>query len=340
MRRRKFVTLLGGALAAPLVSRAQARRAVIGRLVPLVRPKDLPAYLKSDAVYKPFLGRLRELGWNEGSTLEFVHEYPGPTVPALEAGAGRLVARKVDVIVAYSPQAAIAAVRVTRTIPIVFWGVGFPVEIGVVESLARPGGNATGLAWFADESIYVKRVQLLAEIVPSARRLGWMIGPGGLPTVSGAAADLSSFVKAVEAGVRKIGLDWHRVIWDEESKFAPALDALEKWGPDSLMVNDVPLTRRFESQIFGFAQRRRVYDFYERAYWIDKGGLASYGIVVLPTLRRIADMIDRVLRGARPADMPVELPSQYELAINLKRARALGLAVPQVMLARADRVIE
>jgi len=340
MRRRNFLALLGGALAAPMVSRAQARRAVIGVLAPLVRPKDLAAYVKSRPFYQVLFGRLRELGWNEGSTLEIVYEYPGPTVPALEEGAKRLVARKVDVILAISPQAAIAAVRTTRTIPIVFWGVGFPVEIGVVASLARPGGNATGIAWFADEATYLKRVQLLAEVAPGVRRLSWLIGPSGLPTVSGGTADLSSFSKAVEAGIRKLGLDWRRVTWDEEHKFAPALAALEEWGPDSLIVQDIPMTRRFESQIVEFAQRKRLPDFYEHPSWVGHGGLASYGIVIAPTIRRQAEMTNQVLRGAKPAGIPVELPSQYELVINLKRARAIGLEVPPAVLARADEVIQ
>jgi ABC-type uncharacterized transport system substrate-binding protein len=338
--RRRFLVAAGAALAAPLASRARTRRAVIGLLVPLVRPKDLGAYVKSNPFYPALLGRLRELGWSEGSALEIVYEYPGPSIPALEDGAKRLVARKVDVVLALSPQAAIAAVRATRTIPIVFWGVGFPVEIGLVESLSRPRGNATGLAWFADEAIYLKRVQLFTEITPGARRLGWLQGPGGLPTVSGAAADLSSFRKAMDSGVQRLGIELQLVSWNDENSFVPALAALEKWGPDSLGVADVPMTRRLELQIFAFAQRKRLPDIYERAYWADHGGLASYGFVILPTIRRIAEMTDQVLRGAKPADIPVELPSQYELVINLKRARSIGLEVPQAVLARADRVVE
>jgi len=216
MKRRDLLIAAGAALAAPLASHAQTRRAVIGLLIPLMRPKNLAAYLKSNPFYPALLGRLRELGWSEGATLEVVYEYPGPTIPALEDGARRLVARKADVILALSPPAAIAAVRTTRTIPIVFWGVGFPVEIGVVQSLPRPGGNVTGIAWFADEATYLKRTQLLAEIAPEVRRLGWLIGPNGLPTVSGGAADLSSFRKALESGVQKLGFERQVVIWNDE----------------------------------------------------------------------------------------------------------------------------
>lgn len=334
IRRRRFLLAAGALLAAPRIGRARARLPVLGILLPGHKPPpDHPGH-------KLLWGYLRKLGWVEGETLLVERGIAGERLDLLPELAAGLVAKGVDVIWTASPPGAVAAARATRTIPIVFWRVGFPVELGLVDSLARPGRNVTGLAWFADESIYLKRYQLLKELAPNAARVGAIRVPDTMHDLSGRLVDFGWLVDRIEATANRMGLRIFPMSVSSLADFDAAFAAIEKWGADSLAVNDNPLTLLARKRIIDFARRLGLVDAYHAREWVEAGGLLSYGIVFVPTLLRTLDMVDKILRGAKPADMPVELPSEHELAVNLAVARRQGIEVPQSMLLRADRVIE
>lgn len=331
--RRNFLLGASALLAAPRISLARKRLPVLGILSPLRGTRSNP--------WRELLKRrLAELGWIDGKTLRIVYAFSGDDPGRLPELAAMLVAKKVDVIFTGSPWGAVAAARQTTTIPIVFWRVGFPVQYGLVDSLRKPGRNVTGLAWFADESIYVKRYQLFKELAPNAARVAAIVVPAGTAyDVSGRPVDRRWLIDKVSAATQAMALERRFFPVQKLADFAPAFAGIERWRADSLFALDVPLTILARQQIVDFAGRRRLVDFYEAREWVEAGGLMSYGIVLEPTLLRTAEMVDRILRGANPADMPVELPSHYELAVNLRTAKAQNFEVPQSILLRADRVI-
>jgi len=331
--RRRFLLAAGALLAAPRIGRARAKVRRLGVLSP--GPKPVSPY----PMYELFVRRLRELGWIEGETLRIDHVYSGDRLDRLPELARMLVAKEADAIWTGSPLGAVAAARATTSIPIVFWRVGFPVELGLVDSLARPGRNVTGLAWVADESIYVKRYQLLREIAPNAARVGTILSPGTMYDVSGQAVDLHLLFDKVAAARHRLAMQGQRFAVRRLADFDSAFAAIERWGADGLLVTDVPVTILARERIIGFARRHRLVDVYETREWAEAGGLASYGIVLTPTVLRSAEMVDRILRGAKPAEIPVELPSKYELVINRASAMAQGFEVPRSILLRADQVI-
>jgi putative ABC transport system substrate-binding protein len=333
--RRHFLLAAGALIAAPRVVGAREKLPVLGLLLPGRKPA--PA---ASAEHQGLKRRLRELGWIEGKTLRIERAYSGDNLGRLPALAKMLAAKKVDVIWTASPWGALAAARATTAIPIVFWRVGFPVEYGLVDSLAKPGRNLTGLAWFADESIYVKRYQLLKELAPNVARVATIMVPSETTyDVSGRPVDLHWLIDKVNAATQAMALERRLFPVQKLADFAPAFAAIEKWSAESLNVLDLPLTILARKQIIAFARRRQLVDVYESREWAEAGGLMSYGIVFEPTLLRTAEMVDRILRGARPADIPVELPSQYEIVVNLATAKTQGFDVPQSILLRADRVI-
>jgi putative ABC transport system substrate-binding protein len=333
--RRNFLLGAGAVLAVPSFARARKRLPVLGVLVPGRKPPPL------DPTHELFERHLRELGWVDGKTLRVERAYSGDDLGRLPELARMLVAKKVDVIWTGSPWGAVAAARATTTIPIVFWRAGFPVEYGLVDSLAKPGRTVTGVAWFADESIYVKRYQLLRELAPGAARVATIIVPAkARSSVSGGLVDPRWLIDKVDAATKAMALERRMFPVRKLAGFEPAFAGIEQWGADALNVLDLPLTILARKQIVDFARRRRLVDIYETREWAAAGGLMSYGIVFKPTLLRSLDMVDRILRGAKPADIPVELPSQYELVVNLATAKAQGFEVPQSILLRADRVIQ
>lgn len=330
--RRNILLAAGALLATPSISIARKRLPVLGILSPVRKSPD-------NKWRDLMRSRLRELGWIEGKTLRVEHVYSGDDPGRLPELAKTLVAKKVDVIWTGSPPGAVAAARATTTIPIVFWRVGFPVELGLVNSLAKPGGNVTGLAWIAGPGIIVKRYQLLRELAPHVARVGTIYVPNTMYDVSGKLVDLKWLIDKIVAAAHAMSLDLRGFPEKKLADFKVEFAAIDKWGADSLMVTDVPLTILARRQIVDFARRDRLVDVYEAREWAEAGGLMSYGIVLAPTLVRSLDMVDRILRGEKPADIPVELPSQYELVVNLATAKAQAFEVPQSILLRADRVI-
>jgi len=336
VRRRQFLTAAAALLAAPHVARAQAQKRlpVLGMLFPGRKPPP-------DTPISPFEKRLAELGWIEGKTLLIERAYSDGSIDRLPELAASLVAKKVDVIWTNRTPGPVAAARATKSIPIVFWLAGYPVELGLVDSFARPGRNVTGVAWIVDPSLSAKRYQLLRELAPGARRVARLVAPPtNLPTVAGGVFDFSALRDKIDAALPNLGLEVRRFELTSVADLEPVLAAIATWAPDALVVQDFALTMLARKQIIDFARSHRLIDIYEGLGWTQAGGLFSYGVVILPTLLRSVDMVDRILRGAKPADIPVELPSHYELVVNLATAKSLGLKVPQSILLRADKVIE
>jgi putative ABC transport system substrate-binding protein len=326
MRRRDFITLAGGAAAAwPLAARAQQQTKLptIGLWGPTTRSVD------SQRV-AAFVQRLRELGWIEGRTVAIEYRWAeGRNERAAEIAA-EFVRLKVDVIVTQGTASVIAAKRATSVIPIVFATVGDPVGSGLVASLSRPGGNVTGLSAQQTDTAS-KRIELFREMVPGLRRLAIM-GNVGNPAVE---LELSE----VQSTARALGLEAAAFELRRAEDIAPAFDAL-KGRADALYVCGDPLVLTNRIRVNTLAQGARLPTMYLLGEYVEAGGLMSYGPSVPALYRRAADFVDKILRGAKPADLPVEQPTKFDLVINLTTAKAIGLSIPESLLLRADEVIE
>jgi ABC-type uncharacterized transport system substrate-binding protein len=325
MRRRDFITLLGGAAATwPLAGRAQQRAMpVIGFLVagtPLSHGQWVAAFVQ----------RLRELGWTEGRTIAIEYRWGEGRNERFAEIAAEFVRRKVDVIVTSATAAVVAAMQATSVIPIVFAAAGDPVGTGLVASLARPGGNVTGLS-IQQTDVAAKRLELLREFVPGLRRLAI------LANVDGPAVLLD--MREVQTTARPLGLEVVTSEIQRGEDIAPAFEAL-KGRTDALYVCIDPLVNSHRIRINTLALAARLPTMHGSREYVEAGGLMSYGPNRPDLWRRSADIVDKILRGAKPADLPVEQPTKFDLVINLTTAKALGLDIPAAVLARADEVIE
>ena len=325
MKRRDFVTLLGGAAAAwPLAARAQQMKLpTIG----LLGGATASAQAKWTAA---FVQRLRELGWVEGQTVAIEYRWVEGRFERSPAIIAEFVRLKVDVIVTHATPNVVAAKQVTSVIPIVFPSAGDPVGTGLVTSLARPGGNVTGLSVQSAE-LAQKLVQLLRELLPNLGRLAMLYHVGN--PVTALQAD------AVKAAAGGFGLDVAIVEIRRAEDIAPAIEALEGRA-DALIIPSEPLYNTNRTRINSSALRARLPTIYFDRMYVETGGLMSYGPNWPSRWRRAAEIVDKILRGAKPADIPVEQLTTFELVINLKTAKALGLTLPRQLLVRADEVIE
>jgi ABC-type uncharacterized transport system substrate-binding protein len=326
MKRRDFITLLGGAAAAwPLAARAQQPTKLptigfLGTITPAVQIRWTEAFVQ----------RLRELGWIEGRTIAIEFRWAeGRSERAAEIIA-EFVQQKVDVIVAGGTEYVLAAKQATSVIPIVFPNVGDPVGSGLVASLARPGGNATGLSIQGTDTVG-KRVELLRDVIPSLRRLAIMAN------VDNSAVVLE--MRQVQAVARTLGLEVTTLEIRGAEDISPALEAL-KSRADALYICPDPLTSTHRVRINTLALSTRLPTISGVREYVEAGGLMSYGPNFPDLFRRAADFVDKILRGAKPTDLPVEQPTRFDLIINLTTAKALGLEIPPTVLARADEVIE
>ena len=325
MRRRQFITLLGGAAAWPLAARAQQPGKVptIGYLGSTTRSVDshrLPAFTE----------RLRELGWIEGRTIAIEFRWAeGRSERAAEIVA-EFVRQKVDVIVTGGTEYVLAAKQVTSVIPIVFSNVGDPVDSGLVAGLARPGGNVTGLSIQGTDTAG-KRVELLRDVIPSLRRLAIMANVGNPAVVLE--------LRQVQAVARTLGLEVTTLEIRRAEDITPAFEAL-KSRADALYIVPDPLADTHRVRINTLALGTRLPAISGVREQVEAGGLMSYGPNFPDLFRRAADYVDKILRGANPADIPVEQPTKFDLIVNLTTAKALGLDIPTTVLARADEVIE
>jgi len=327
MKRREFISLVGGATVAwPLAVRAQqpSKVARIGRLSPL-----------SVAAETPMLAALRqglsEFGWIEGRNFTFELRLAEGNLNRLSQLADDLVRANVDVIVAGSSQGAWAARNATPTIPIVMVIVGDPIQGGLIASLARPGGNLTGVTALG-QVLNVKRLELLKEILPGLKRVAVLINPASPYT--------EPFVGESEAGARALGMEVRVAEARDPGDLDKAFGSMINDRADALMVLPDPMFIANGRRILELTTKYRLPSAFGERESVQAGGLLFYGASLRDMYRRAATYVDKILKGAKPADLPVEQPTTFELAINLRAAKALGLDVPATLLSRADEVIE
>jgi putative tryptophan/tyrosine transport system substrate-binding protein len=329
MKRREFMTLLGGAAAAwPFAARAQerARLRSIGVIM---------NYAEADPAGQTRLSALRsqlhKLGWIEENNIHLEARWPGGNADRMGADATEIISRPVEVIVANSTPLLETLKRLTTTIPIVFTQVADPVGSGFVHSFSQPGGNITGFSDF-DKSMAGKWTELLKEAVPSVSRVTVLMDPnqsnhpGFLGVIESSAPLLK--IQVFPAGVR------------DQAEIEVAIKALAGKADRALVVLPGPINNTLRHSIIELAERYRVPAVYPFKYYSKDGGLLYYGVDQVDQWPNAAGYVDRILRGEKPSELPIQAPTKFELVINLKTAKALGLAIPPSLLARADEVIE
>jgi putative tryptophan/tyrosine transport system substrate-binding protein len=326
MRRRNFIAALASiTVARTLAARAQQPPGKMRRLG-VLQPGAPP-----DPLIEAMQGRLRELGYSEGRGVVFEFRWAEGKFERLTQLATELADLKVDVITAFSTPAAIAAQKATTTIPIVFSAVGDPVGTGLVSNLARPGGNVTGLSVLATE-LAAKRLEILEEIAPRTSPLG-MFWNDTNPSMVLSAHQSQDAAAKLGLTIQSIGV--HDLI-----SFDSAFAVVERGRVAALLTLIDPFTREYRQRIVDFAAQQHLPAIYDAREFVQSGGLISYGPSLLTMQQRVAEYVDKIFKGAKPGDLPVEQPTKFELVINLKAAKALGLTVPPSLLARADEVIE
>ena len=278
---------------------------------------------------------LGKLGWVEGKSVRIEHAIAEGQADRLAELAADLVRKKVDVIFAGGPDSAIEAARATKTIPVVFFGAAYPVEQGLVETLARPGGNVTGVAW---NSAVVKQLEFVRQVVPRARRVAHFWLPTAIRTVNGKAFE--GLYPQIESTAKGMGLEMKSFRVTKQEDFEQAFKDIKAWQAQALITYATPPTVFARQRIVDFANANRIPGFFDWRGFVEAGGLFSYGPLVSEMNVQAARQLDRVLRGARPADLPVELPARYEFVINRKTATALDIRIPNELMLRADQVIE
>jgi putative tryptophan/tyrosine transport system substrate-binding protein len=327
IRRRRFIALCGGAAAWPLVARAQQPMTKLSRIGWLVTGSPV-SYRYSLAA---FLDGLKALGYVEGGNIGIEYRWAEGDVARLPKLANELVEQKVDIILAGGSPGAEAAKQATSLIPIVAAGVGDLVELRLVTSLARPGGNLTGFVANAPETV-AKRLQIMKEIMPQAKRAAVLWNP------------ISSNAKLEWATAKEFAAANHIVValYDARGidELRNVLATVPQSDPGFLVVLNDPFMFTYRKVIVDAATRFRLPSIYGFREFVDDGGMISYGVSISDTYRRAASYVDRILRGEKPANLPVQLPSRFELVVNLKTAKALGYAFPDTFLVRADEVIE
>jgi len=327
-RRRFLLTLLAGAIAGPLGAQAQTKGKVsrVGYLgsTPLTAPEMAP-------IWATFVDTLRERGWIEGQNILFERRYAEGRVERFDELAVELGRQHVDVIVAASHPAAMAARKATSDTPIVMAGVGDALRYGLVASLAHPGGRVTGVTLITQD-VAAKGLELLKELSPRSTRVGFLWNVA-LPFSEVIWSD-------ARTAAEQLGLTLHplevRRPDDLEAAFAVAV----RERIDSLFVRADPLTLTNRERVVNLAAQHRLITMYSAGEFVLAGGLVSYSSPLTAAFRDAARYVDKILKGAKPADLPVEQPTKFELVINLKTAKALGLTIPPSLLARADQIIE
>ncbi len=329
MQRREFITVLGGAAVAwPLTSHAQQadRKRRIGVLVPA--PAD-------DAIYQTrmaaFLGGLQQLGWTDGLNVHIDTRWAAGDADLIHKYAGELVALRPDVVMAFTSGAVPPLQQLTRAIPIVFAIVADPVGAGLVESLARPGGNVTGFTTW-EFALSGKWLELLKEIAPRTARVAVLRDSA----MTAGAAEYG----AIQAVAPSVGVELRPIDMRNAGEIERAITAFAASPNGGLITTGSPAATTHRELIIALAVRHRLPAVYYARYYVAGGGLISYGPDILDQCQRAAGYVDRILKGAKPADLPVQTPTKYELAINLKTAKALGITVPDKLIAVADQVIE
>jgi putative ABC transport system substrate-binding protein len=326
MRRREFITLAAGAAVWPLATRAQQPERV-RRIGVLMAVDDAG----QRANYAAFLQELQQLGWIDGQNVRIDTRWAGAVASDLRKYAIDLVTLQPDVIFAVGTAMIPPLLQATHTVPIVFVGVADPVGAGFVETMARPGGNTTGFIQF-EYSLSGKWVELLKQIAPGVTRAAVLRDP-----------DISSGIgqfAVIQAVAPSVGLEVTAINVRDAGEIERAVAAFARAPNGGLIVTASALTLAHRELIIALAAQHKLPAVYFRRYYVDSGGLVSYGYDIVQQYRGAAGYVGRILKGEKPADLPVQAPTKYELVINLKTAKALGLAVPPSVLARADEVIE
>ena len=320
MTRRRFITLLGGAAAAwPLAARAQ-------------QPK-LPriGIIDDSPVWNAFRQGLRDLGHLEGQNIAFDYRYAGGQPDRLALVAAELVRRPVDLIATWGTPPTRAAKQATTTIPIVMIGIGDPVGAGLVSSLARPGGNITGNTILGPD-VAGKRLQLLKEVIPSLSRVAFLWNPDN--------ASHPAQLAELQGAVQTLGMKLIPVAVRSSDEFDSAFATMTGERPDAFLMTSDPFHQVSIGRIIAFLDSNRLPGMFQTREVVVVGGLLSYGASLPDLFRRGAGYAHKILQGTKPADLPVELPVKFELAINLKTAKTIGLTIPESFLLRVDEVIE
>src|SRR5262245_24429947 len=320
MRRREFITLLGGAAAWPLAARAQQP----GKIPRIGIIDDAPRW-------NGFRHRLRDLGYLEGGNIAFDYAYGDGVPERLAEAAAVLVRRPVDVIATYATPASLAAKQATTTIPIVMISIGDPVRAGLVPSLARPGGNITGNTILGPD-VGAKRLQILKEAIPTVSRVAFLWNPDN-------ASNVLQF-EEVQAAAPTLGVTVISVSVSPRIDFETAFAAMIKERPDAFAMTAEPFHQINIGWIMDLVARHRTQSAYRLSENVRAGGFMSYGASQPDLFRRAAGYVHKILQGTKPADLPVELATKFDLAVNLKTAKALGLELMPKFIARADEVIE
>jgi putative ABC transport system substrate-binding protein len=329
MRRRNFLAVLGGIIW-PIVASAQQGG-------PVRRVGVLMAIREGDPLRQRYVDALdeglRSAGWIDGKNVQLVYRWAGADISQIEQAAKEVLAAKPSVVIAHTSPATIALMNQTSTVPILFVTVVEPLAQGLVKSLARPGGNVTGFSNF-EFSMGGKWLQILKEMLPNAKRAHVLFNPDTAPAAG------KIFLSSIEANAKSQTIDVIAAPVRNVSEIEAAFDSTSQWeGAGAIIPPDIFLVVN-RANIIEFAARYRVPTIYQYDYFVRNGGLVSYGVDVPDSFRRVAGYVDRVLNGATPAQLPVQEPVKFQLAVNLKTAKALGLSVPVTLLTRADEVIE
>jgi len=329
MNRRDFIAGLGGAVAWPLAARAQSER--VRRIGLFVLGDENDPLAKTEV--STFTQALASLGWTDGRNLRMDLRWhgDGDDINRLRALAQELVGLRPDIILANSTPATLVLQRETRTIPIIFASVGEPVASGFVATLNQPGGNITGFALF-EATLGGKWLELLSEIAPGLKRAAAMFNPDTAP--------VSAFMPSFETAARLLKVMLITAPAHNDVEIETAITALGREPGSGLVVMPDPFMAARRAPIISAASRNNVPAVYNLSVFARDGGLLSYGPDVVDLWRRAATYVDRILRGEKPGDLPVQLPTKFEMVVNLKTAKALGLTVPPSILLRADEVIE
>jgi putative ABC transport system substrate-binding protein len=325
MNRRAFITGLGGAAVPFSVSWPLAARAQQGGRIPRIGIVD-------DApMWQAFRQALRELGYIEGSNVAYEYRYSEGAPDRLATVVGELVRRPVDLLATFGTASTHAAKAATATVPIVMVGVGDPVRAGLVASLGRPGGNITGNTVLSPD-LGAKRLQILRETIPGVRRVAFLANPNN---ASHPATLAELKIAAAADGMAVVGVQVGSV-----AEFDGAFAAILRERPDAMLVSNDPFHQVHIGRVIDVMAANQLPGMFQAKENVTAGGFMAYGASLPDLFRRAAGYVHRILQGTRPADLPVELPAKFDLAINLKTARALGIELPPMLLARADEVIE
>jgi len=330
--RRQFLIATGGVLAAPLIARAQPRRD--GRPFRLGFPFRFP----TDAARRLHVTAMREYGWRENEDFVFINADVPFSVTNAE-GVRRIVAEKPDLILVWSTADALTAHRMSKTIPIVMITSGYPVEAGVAKSLARPGMNVTGNALYAGTGVWGKLLELLKDVKPGIKSVGvlWGYVPPAFPS-----AEIDPCYRDLKQGAATLGLDINILEVASKDQLAPALDRITAGRSDALLTTAAFLSFGW-AQVMQFVIDRKlptVMDYVQRQSDKRMRPLLAYGPSTASLIKTAFAAVDRILKGEKPADLPIQQPSKFELAVDLKMAKAIDVTIPPSILLRADRVIE